>query len=112
MLRRPPTSIGLTPDDLAIFEKQYAQGQIYADHHESNTQHNAWEQRQDTGPPGSTGGSAGDAGGQAEVGVEERKMKSRDERIHGTTLSAGAGAGTSESGGARGTNAGVVQQGR
>jgi Anaphase-promoting complex APC subunit CDC26 len=94
MLRRPPTSIHLTADDLAIFEKQYAQGQIYSDH-QPNSNYTGQQQQQDMGTPDSlrregqmagnqdAGGGGGGGAGGTRMGGEERRVKSRDERIHG-----------------------------
>jgi hypothetical protein len=116
MLRRPATTITLAAEDLAIFEKQYASGQIYADHHERNnfnSDNNDWSQRQDTATPGSARGDGqmvGSAGaveglrGQLETGGEERRVKSRAERIQGT---AAAGAGSSGVGNASGSGRGA-----
>jgi Anaphase-promoting complex APC subunit CDC26 len=126
MLRRPATSITLTADDLAIFEKQYASGQIYSDHHERNSINsdaNDWSQRQDTATPGSAredGQMASSAGevevlrAQADTGGEDKRVKSRAERIQGTTA---AGAGSSGIGNASGSGrgaggAGTTQQQR
>ena len=133
MIRRPPTSIGLTADDLAIFEKQYASGEIYAHHHDTNNSgRNQHAQRQEGETPGSPeeGGSQaaedanagevreGDTGlTQAQLAEEERKARTRDQRILGSTgdvaaaaAAAGGTTNTGDEGGAAGSEAQTVQQ--
>lgn len=116
MLRRPPTSIPITPDDLAIFEKQYAQGQIYADHHQRSNIGNGWTDEHDHGfetPPSSMGEGQmnGNPGAAGHEGGEERRVKTRRERILGAAgggVGGGAAAASATTGGHAGSNGGTV----
>lgn len=117
MLRRPPTAISPTPDDLAFFEKQYAQGQIYANHHETtiNSDNSNWQQQQNIGTPGSSRGEGQVAAGvgvaegaREQVGGEERRVKTREERIQGITAAGGAVDGSAGSGAVSGNGMGRV----
>ncbi|ERF71025.1 hypothetical protein EPUS_03305 [Endocarpon pusillum Z07020] len=138
MIRRPPTSIGLTADDLAIFEKQYASGEIYAHHHDDNdTNHKAGKKRRAQGQDGEAPGepneggiqAAGDANAaegregdgeltQAQRAEEERKARTREQRILGSTGDVAAAAAdeggetmnTGDEGGVAGSGAQTVLQ--
>lgn len=131
MIRRPPTSIGLTADDLAIFEKQYASGEIYAHHRDTND--SAGTQRaprmdvatpaspRDGANPMAKGANAGEiresgrGQTQAQLDEEQRQARTRDQRILGTTgnVDAAAVGGITDSGdesGVAGSGTQAVQQ--
>jgi Anaphase-promoting complex APC subunit CDC26 len=145
MLRRPATLLHLNQDDLAIFEKQYAQGQIYPHHHPQHHQTQQqyqndsgeyWgserEEDEDMATPQSERDEimreaiargearsmdpremAGGAPGVRRSG-EERRPKTREERIRGTNAgsSSNTGAGSGSGSGSGATGTGVTQQQR
>jgi len=121
MLRRPPTSIGITAEDIALFESQYAQGHIYRSHHyqesdqaNSNGQNSSTRgQRYDPNMPATSGGDddndaasmEANPGGEAEAPVGQthasssgnrnsgqRRIKTREQRIQGSVVAAAAAA--------------------
>ncbi len=139
MIRRPPTTIGLTADDLAIFEKQYASGEIYTHHQPdmNSSEKTKRATRQDGATPGSlkdSGGTQaaedvdadadagevreGDRGQQtpAQLAEEERKARTRDQRILGSTsdVTSAAGLGgitnADDESGVAGSGAQIAQQ--
>ncbi len=131
MIRRPPTTIGLTADDLAIFEKQYASGEIYA-HHQADTTNGVRTQRAQRQNGIATPASARDGGspaaedadaeevrehdrGQTQMQLDEgeKQARTRDQRILGTTgrvdAAAAVARGFTDSGGESGVAGGGAQ---
>jgi phage protein D len=124
MLRRPPTTIGITAEDIALFESQYAQGHIYRSHHYPESQHtnsNAQNSQnsQNGNPnqrldpnmpaaseddeadddaasmianPGVPSTSAGQMHASGNRNSGQRRIRTREQRIHGSVVAAAAAA--------------------
>ena len=88
MLRRQPTTITLTTDDLALFERSYAQGQIYPSHAQAQQQDqqrtNENEAQKMAAGAGEDGKGKNQAGAGSGAGAEaDEWVRSREERIRG-----------------------------
>jgi Anaphase-promoting complex APC subunit CDC26 len=119
MLRRPPTTIGITVEDIALFESQYAQGHIYRSHThqesnqtDSNGQSGTQGQQHDVDTPensreedadsmvanpgeyadGPVGQSHASGNRNRNRNGEHRRIKTREQRIHGSAVAAAAAA--------------------